>query len=238
MRCASPNQSFLRAALFSVDNVGFADGAVAQFPDARVRFQADLIDFKVAMIDCLVMRWSKLKQRIEDGLADCAKGRVEVWCTRYRNSHDQEGEAWITIDKEQVHSMGTLTHLVAFYERSRQLQKDRDCLDYRDRTKIEGYRAAQDEVETQLRKEGVIPLWEFNGALFEYLNMSLEDILSSDQMVVRAIGIFDKRLGKRRLKTLDVSKEHEIIQKFYRIRCALEGLQPDRATSFEGGHIA
>jgi hypothetical protein len=176
------------------------------------------------------MRWSKLKQRIEDCLADCAKGRVEIWSTRYRNSHDQEGEAWITIDKERVHSMGSLTHLVAFYERSKQLQGDRDCLDYRDREKIKGYLEAQKEVETQLRKEGVIPLWEFNDALFEYLNMSLEQILSSDQMIVRALGMFDKRLGKRRLKTLDVSQEHEITRSFYRIRCAFEGLRPDRAT--------
>jgi len=176
------------------------------------------------------MRWSKLKQRIEEGLADCAKGRVEVWVTRYRHSHDHEGEAWITIDKEQVHSMGSLTHLVAYYERSRLLQKDRDCLDYRDHKKFEGYPAVQDEVETQLRQEGIIPLWEFNGALFDYLNMSLEQIQNSEQMIIRALGMFDKRLGKRRLKHLDVSKEHEVIRSFYRIRCALEGLQPNSAT--------
>ncbi len=171
------------------------------------------------------MRWSKLKQRIEDGLADSAKGRVEVWSTRYRKAHDQEGEAWITIDGQRVHSMGSLTHLVEWYERSRELQKDRDCLDYRDREQIDGYREAQIEVETQLRAEGVIPLWEFNDALFEYLNMSLEQVLRSDQMIVRALGMFDKRLGKRRLAFMDVSGEHELIQGFYRVRCALEGLR-------------
>lgn len=172
------------------------------------------------------MRWSKLKQRIEDNLTDCAKGRVEIWNTRYRNSHDQEGEAWITIDKERVHSMGSLTHLTEFYERCRQLQEDRDCLDYRDREQIEGYLTAQNEVGIKLRQEGVIPLWEFNDALFEYLNMSLEHILISEQMIIRALGLFDKRFGKRRLKTLDLSGEHEIIQHFYRIRCAFEGVQP------------
>jgi len=64
-----------------------------RFPEARVRFQVDFIDFKVAMLNCLVMSWSKLRERIEDGLADCAKGGVEVWITRYRNAHEQEGEA-------------------------------------------------------------------------------------------------------------------------------------------------
>ena len=171
------------------------------------------------------MRWSKLKQRIEEGLADSAKGRVEVWSTRYRRAHDQEGEAWITIDGQRVHSMGTLTHLIEWYERSRELQKERDCLDYRDRAQIDGYREAEREVQTQLRSEGVIPLWEFNDALFEYLNMSLEQVLNSDQMIVRALGMFDKRLGKRRLAAMDVSGEHELIKGFYRVRCALEGLR-------------
>ena len=183
------------------------------------------IDFAIAPSNSLPMRWSKLKQQIEEGLADSAKGRVEVWSTRYRKAHDQEGEAWITIDGQRVHSMGSLTHLVEWYERSRALQKERDCLDYRDREQIQGYRDAQKEVETQLRAEGVIPLWEFNDALFEYLNMSMEQILTSDQMIVRALGMFDKRLGKRRLASMDVSKEHELIQGFYRIRCAFEGLR-------------
>lgn len=171
------------------------------------------------------MRWSKLKQRIEDGFADSAKGRVEVWSTRYRKAHDREGEAWITIDGQRAHSMGSLTHLVDWYERSRELQKDRNCLDYRDREQIYGYREAQREIETQLREEGVIPLWEFNDALFEYLNMPLDQILRSEHMIVRALGIFDKRLGKRRLASMNVSGEHELIQGFFRVRCAFEGLR-------------
>lgn len=68
-----------------------------RFPDARVRFQVDFVDFKVAMADCLVIRWSKLGQRIEGGLADRAKGSVEVWIARYRNAHDQEGEALLVM---------------------------------------------------------------------------------------------------------------------------------------------
>jgi len=183
------------------------------------------IDFALASSNSLAMRWSKLKQRIEEGLADSAKGRVEVWSTRYRKAHDRDGEAWITIDGQRVHSMGSLTHMVEGYERSLALQKEPDCLDYRDQEQIQGYRDAQEEVETKLRAEGIISLWEFNNVLFEYLNMSLEQILSSDQMIVRALGMFDKRLGKRRLVSLDVSEEHELIQGLYSVRCAFEGLR-------------
>ncbi|XWN29814.1 MAG: hypothetical protein ROR55_20260 [Devosia sp.] len=154
---------------------------------------------------------------------------MEVWSTRYRNAHDQEGEAWITIDKTLVHSMGTLTYLVALYERSSQLQRERDCLDWRDGVQIEAYRAIHDDVKRTLKSEGIIPLWEFNDALSKYINSPLEQILNSDQIIVRALGMFDKRLGKRRLRTMDVSNEHEIVQGFFRIRCAFEGVLPTQS---------
>lgn len=54
------------------------------------------------------MMWSKLKSRIEAGFADCLKGRVEIWNTRYRGAHDQEGEGWITSHGERIHSMSSL----------------------------------------------------------------------------------------------------------------------------------
>lgn len=44
------------------------------------------------------MKWSELKKRIEEKFAESVHGRVEVWATRYRHAHDQEGEAWITFD--------------------------------------------------------------------------------------------------------------------------------------------
>jgi len=120
--------------------------------------------------------------------------------------------------------MGSLTQLVELFERSTRLQQERDCLDYNDSEKIEAYRSAQDEVLQSQRNEGIIPVWEFNNALFDYLNMPFDQILRSDHSIVRALGMFDKRLGKRRLKEMDVSAEHEIVQKFFRIRCAFEGI--------------
>ena len=174
------------------------------------------------------MMWSKLKQRIEEGFANSAKGRVEVWSTRYRNSHDQEGEAWITLDKTRIHSMGTLTYLVESFERNTQHPCEQYFLDYQDSQKIQGYRDAQQETDRDLRDQGILPLEGFNRALLAYLNLSIDDILDSDEMIVRALGMFDRRLGKRRLNTMDVSKDHELVQNFFRIRCALEGMTPAR----------
>jgi hypothetical protein len=173
-----------------------------------------------------IMRWSKLKQRIEQGFADSVRGRIEIWNTRYRAAHDDEGEAWITVDKARVHSMGSLTYLVASYEKSSQLQRERDCLDYRDDGKRAAYLACADEAEQDLASEGVIPLWTFNKSLFDYLNMSIDDVLRSDQTVLRALGMLDKRLGKRRLRQMDVSSEPELVQRFFQLRCVFEGIEP------------
>jgi hypothetical protein len=172
------------------------------------------------------MRWSKLKQRIEQGFADSVRGRVEIWNTRYRAAHDDEGEAWITVDKIRVHSVGSLTFLVKSYEESSRLQKERDCADYRDDTKRAAYLACWDEVEQDLSRRGVVPLWTFNKGLFDYLNLSIDEILRSDQVVLRALGMLDKRVGKRRLTQLDVVSETELVQRFFQLRCVFEGIEP------------
>ncbi|ASM72194.1 hypothetical protein SULPSESMR1_01374 [Pseudosulfitobacter pseudonitzschiae] len=126
--------------------------------------------------------------------------------------------------------MGSLTYLVKYYEQSTQIQQERACQDYGDDQQIKGYLAAQEEVQQRLRNDGTIPLEEFNSTLFEYLNLSIEEILGSDQMVLRALGMFDKRLGKRRLKSLNLSSDHELVQSFFRIRCAFEGIRPQLDT--------
>jgi len=87
---------------------------------------------------------------------------------------------------------------------------------------------------------GFLSDWRSNALISSRQNdtLSLDDIVGSNKTVVRALGMFDKRLAKRRLKSMDASKEHEIIQRFYRIRCDFEGLQIDRATSVERGDPA
>ena len=52
------------------------------------------------------MRWSKLKQLVEDRMADSLQRRVEVHTTWYRHSgHERAGRAWITVDKREIVNM-------------------------------------------------------------------------------------------------------------------------------------
>lgn len=48
------------------------------------------------------MRWSKLKNQLEDFICLPLKGRVEFWVTNYRKAHDQMGRAYITVDGKEL----------------------------------------------------------------------------------------------------------------------------------------
>ncbi|MEM6355835.1 MAG: hypothetical protein AAF844_09140 [Pseudomonadota bacterium] len=165
------------------------------------------------------MRWSKLKKRIEDGFADAAKGRVEVWVTRYRDAHDEEGEAWITIDKKRVHSMGSFAYLNALAARKVRLHND--CVEAGGNPRPYGF---HEEAELQLSQEGIVDHYGFQAALFDYLNRSIDDVLQSPVAVVRALGMVDRRLGKRRLRTLDLGHEHPLVCRLHHARCTFEGV--------------
>lgn len=164
------------------------------------------------------MMWSKLKSRIEAGFADCLKGRVEIWNTRYRGAHDQEGEGWITIDGERIHSMSSLSFIIARNKLSLKYRSDEGL----------SVHEAWEKAEDRLEASGTMSLGGFNAALFDYLNLSIDDALASEKSMTRAFAMLDRRLGKRRLQSYDLRHEAELVCIFHQIRCALEGINLDR----------
>lgn len=164
------------------------------------------------------MMWSKLKSRIEAGFVDCLKGRVEVWNTRYRGAHDQEGEGWITIDGARIHSMSSLSFIIARNKLSSKYRSEEDLSAH----------AAWDKAETQLETAGHMSLSGFNATLFDYLNLSIDDALASEITVTRAFAMLDSRMGKRRLQSYDLRNEAELVCIFHQIRCTFEGITLDR----------
>lgn len=171
------------------------------------------------------MKWSQLKKRIEDNFADSVKGRVEVWNTRYRESHDQEGEAWITIDKKRVYSFGTYTYYREAYLEAKRIQDQGTGAEAKTQDQSAIYIGrAYSEAQENMRKANILPLWDLNALLFGYLKLSIQEILTSENAIVRALGMIDKRFRKRRLKTLEVKADHPLIKILYEFRCKTEGI--------------
>ena len=52
---------------------------------------------------------------------------------------------------------------------------------------------------------------EVNFAFSDYLNLSIDDAIKSDDPINRAYGTSDRRFGRRRLMDFDVSKEQPLV---------------------------
>lgn len=170
------------------------------------------------------MKWSQLKKRIEATFAPSVVGRIEVWNTRYRGSHDAEGEAWFTLDGKRVWSMGSLSYMIAESRETERIRRERGCADWGDPNQRDGYRAAWEEGRTSVHADGVFAMWDVNNALFEYLNLPIEEIQRSENPIIQAVGMLDERTGKRRLVALREVIKHPLVESMYEVRCEAEGM--------------
>ncbi len=172
------------------------------------------------------MKWSQLKHRAEALLAPHLRGRVAYYTTRYRKDHDREGRGWITVDGTQVYDMSTLRAWADQHATTKQ------ALGLHERWKWELWPYHGDtgywdywhhKAESDRLARGVLARWDFNQTLFEYLSLSLEDALVSSNIVIRALAMLDRRLGRRRFDQLHVASDaHPLIRGFYELRAEAE----------------
>lgn len=160
------------------------------------------------------MQWSKRKKKVEGFFSDLVRGRVELRSTHYRGSHDEEGRGYITFDKNEIWSMCTLSFYSIEYDRIDEIVERESITPY------EAQKIAYDE----LASEGKFNQYTFYDSLDEYCNNSIDSSLTSDNLLIRCLAMLDARLGKRRLRTLDLSEESKKVIDFYKIRCNCEKL--------------
>jgi len=176
------------------------------------------------------MQWSQLKKRFEDTFAESVQGRVRIWATRYRDSHDQAGECWVTFDKEQIINMADLTYDKAYYGEAQRIREQGDCLDYKNPEQQEGYYHACVQAEDRATQNSIFHSGDVMLAMEEYLNASIDEALASPSPLLRAFALLDRRFGKRRLLAFDPFTKHPLEQKFYELRCLLDGV-PSRSNN-------
>ncbi len=68
-------------------------------------------------------------------------------------------------------------------------------------------------------EESIYGQGRLGDAMFRYLNNSIDDILSHDNGLIRALGMLDRRVGKRRLQNMDVSNRPPLERLLYVLRC-------------------
>lgn len=171
------------------------------------------------------MRWSKLKQSVEARFAERARGRVALTFSRWRRSHDATGELLITLDGRPVHRAAYLGWLKEQGMRLAALRAARAAgapLDW----DPDPARPAHAVVDAALRRDGVQKEEELVRDLRAGLDLSMEAILASDATTVRAMGMLDARLGRRRLAAMVDQDEVEPVRRFLALRFELEGMPP------------
>ena len=162
-----------------------------------------------------MIAWSKLKKAVESHFALSVIGRVELRSTRYRKAHDDVGRGWITVDKKEAWNLCTFKYWHALYESKKKIQARRDV------SIMDAYRLASTEIENQ----GILSQERFYDMLDEYCSLSIERALASENVLIQALAMLDKRLGKRKLRSLKLeSNAHPMVQYFFKFRLKAEGI--------------
>lgn len=143
--------------------------------------------------------WSGMRKKLEqEYLADCLRGHVQYYVTRYRESHDMVGRASIRLDGKEI-LQGC--HFNA--ERHCPTVLNDESLDL-----------------------GAFDEGDFYGAFLEFDNQSIEKSLESNNLIVRILAVLDRRIGKRRLLQMKETIQNEPVNflTFFAIRMEAEGL--------------
>lgn len=147
------------------------------------------------------MDWSKVRQRAESRFAASLRGRLTLHLTRYRRSHDQLYELWLSFDGQKLTGVSD----GAFYK------------------------AAYGRFDLWGEIEKSTPSGSLSRRLVEEsLNLSVEALVTHESPILRALGMADERFGERRLRKTNIAEEHPLVTNVVRIRCGIEGIRlPD-----------
>lgn len=146
------------------------------------------------------MQWSKLKSRVKSRICPELRDRIDFHATAYRRAHDDVERVWITIDGETVFTC-------KYYLHHRASAEAFQC----------GVTGAA--IRSILREVEIHDPKDFGNAMRSYLDLSIQDALASPNGLIKAFAIVDRRLGKRLLARLELSRtEHSLVKTFYRLR--------------------
>ena len=170
------------------------------------------------------MMWSKLKQTVEGRFADSLTGRVELHSTYYRHGGwDNLGRDWITVDKSEIANLCGYQFLNEQWEIVQAIRAGHIAPDER----AGKWRSDYQQAEAIMHGRGALPRWDFHDALWDSLSLSIDDMLRSENGIVRGLAVLDGRLGKRRLRALVLPEDElPLVRTLYALRCEAEGIAP------------
>lgn len=174
------------------------------------------------------MQWSKLKQQVKNRLSPKLADRVDLNSAGYRWHHEADGRIWLTVDGEEVVNFCTHTH----WNEAKEIADD--FVEHNSETRSEEARSwdgALDEARALVDRKGRLTRPQAREDLESYLNLTVEEALESDSPLHVGLGVLDRRLGKRRLRDLELPAwVPPFVSELLEIRMRSEGLDRSRET--------
>jgi hypothetical protein len=171
------------------------------------------------------IRWSKLKGSLDALRAPKLRKRVALYQARYRYTREEIGRIWVTVDGREVASFDTSTYIRRRAELGADLFEIRRAETPDQPPDHAAYLETDDRAREILRRAGQYDDYQAIVDLEASLSLPIDDALTSPSPLVRALAVIDRRVGKRRLRTLQVgSLEHALVRQLYLLRCEAEGV--------------
>jgi hypothetical protein len=172
------------------------------------------------------MKWSQLKKTIESFICPTLRNRVKFYSTRYRSTHDQVGRAWISVDGKEIYDFSTPTWINEYYGTAHRIRIENNALDFQDPIQAPGYYDAYKEAGKYVEEKGIFEQYCFYRSIEEYINLPFDEALMSENKIIKSIALIDRRLGKRRLKHIQLNDDEINLYKIlYYLRMESEGLK-------------
>ncbi len=170
------------------------------------------------------MIWSKLKKTVENLLADAVRAHVQVHLTRYGSGDTYfMTRAWVTWNKEEIATFSAIKYWNEQKRIASLLLLNEENKD--DAKEQFAYLKHIDSAGMLLEQGGVYATHHLLAALETYVSLPIDEALCNDDVLIRAWAKFDRRLGKRRLREMNIESMDSIFeQQWYRLRCEAEGI--------------
>lgn len=156
------------------------------------------------------MKWSKLKKTIEENFADCVKDSVKIYTTRYTGGSYFMVRGWITVDKIEIANFSTPDNYKKY---------EWNTPDIDERIPVE------ERTEGLSVEKGEFSRWDFLNSCWDYININIDDAVSSENPIIKSLAMLDKRLGKRRLKLIDKKNLHPLVLTLLNLRLESENIE-------------
>lgn len=177
----------------------------------------------------MMSTWSGIRKRLEqDLLCEKLRGRIQYFLTHYHAAPDEYGRFAVRLDGKEI------LFANPYHERAVCRQSERikaELGETRNWWELFEYdRPRYDEIfrmtDRACVERGVMEIYHVTDAIREYLNLPVQDALSSENAAVRMFAILDRRVGKRTLAKAagSLARQPEWLRPFYEVRLEAEGI--------------